>query len=128
MNKSSWGGYRPGSGQKPKWKSGETKPLRIPVKLHEQVIAFAQLLDLGKDAEELLSCDIAPIFDRVTQSKLDNVTLSNDSVTQPSFDNLTVSSQLGKLIVGWKKRANRSANPKWYHAKKLLGELDQLTR
>ena len=128
MNKSNWGGYRPSSGQKPKWKSGETKPLRIPVKLQDQVIAFAQLLDSGKGAEELLSCDLTTHLDRVTQSKLDNVTLSNDSVTQPNFDNVTLSSQLRELIVGWKKRANRSANPKWYHAKKLLGELDKLTR
>ena len=128
MNKSNWGGYRPGSGQKPKWKSGETKPLRIPVKLHEQVIAFTQLLDSGKKAGELLSCNIPNHLDTVTKSKLDNVTKANETVTEPNFDKVTLSIQLRELITNWQKRANRSVNLKWYHAKKLLIELDRLTR
>lgn len=101
MNKSNWGGYRPGSGQKPKWKSGETKPFRIPVKLHEQVIAFAQLLDSGKKAGELLSCNISNHLDTVTKSKLDNVTKVNEIVTEPNFDKVTLSSQLRELITNW---------------------------
>lgn len=111
MNKSNWGGYRLGSGQKPKWRCGKTKPLRIPVSLHEQVIAFAQLLDSAKRVEELLSCEIPSCLDTDTESRIDSVTLS---------------SELRELIREWKKRANRSANPKWYHAKKLLAEIDRL--
>ena len=155
MKKSKWGGYRPGSGQKPKWKSGETKPLRIPLVLHEQVLAFAQLLEGGEQPLEFLSCDLPSCLGSVTESKTeettpeyDNVTDSSqkesfsnlDSVTQ-TIDNVTLSSQeripldnesvtlssdLKKLLADWNSKASKSSNPKWHHAKKLLAELNQL--
>ena len=74
MKKSNWGGYRPGSGQKPKWNSGETKPLRIPLVLHEQVLAFTQLLDSGEQLDELLSCDLPSHLGNVTKSKEEETT------------------------------------------------------
>ena len=112
VSKSNWGGYREGSGQKPKWNSGETKPIRLPVKLHQQVSAFARLLDSGEyTIEELLSCDINPHFELVTQSKYETVTLSN---------------KLKELVNSWKKKAKKTSNPKWFYAKKLLAELDRL--
>ena len=156
MKKSNWGGYRPGSGQKPKWNSGETKPLRIPVTLHEQVLAFTQLLDSGEQPDELLSCDLPPHLGNVTQSKgeettnpnLETVTSSSlrerlsdfDNVTQPNEtvtlstqervpltnESVTLSSDLNKLLADWNSKASRSSNPKWHHAKKLLAELNQL--
>ena len=156
MKKSNWGGYRPGSGQKPKWKSGETKPLRIPLVLHEQVLALTQLLDSGEQPLELLSCDLPSHLGSVTKSKgaetthpnPETVTQSNqkerlsdlDSVTQPN-ENVTVSSQertplrdetvtlsndLKKLLADWNSKASKSSNPKWHHAKKLLAELNKL--
>ena len=141
MKKSNWGGYRPGSGQKPKWKSGETKPLRIPVALHEEVLAFTQLLDSGKKPEEFLSCDLPSHLGSVTESKEKKITNPNlDKVTQPK-ENVTLSSQernplnnesvtlsnnLKKLLGDWSSKASRSSNPKWHHAKKLLAELNKL--
>jgi hypothetical protein len=110
--KSNWGGYREGSGQKPKWKSGETKPLRLPVKLHNEILEYARLLDSGEyTREELLSCDI--------NSKL-------DSVTESSKENVTLSSRLKDLITNWKMKAKRTSNPKWEQAKKLLADLENL--
>ncbi len=155
MKKSNWGGYRPGSGQKPKWKSGETKPLRIPVALHEQILGFTQLLDLGKQPHELLSCDLPehlgsvtqskpemtkPNIDSVTESKnqerlsdFENVTEPNDSVTLSTQertplnnDSVTLSSALKKLVADWSSKASKSSNPKWHHAKQLLAELNKL--
>lgn len=140
MKNSNWGGYRPGSGQKPKWKSGETKPLRIPVTLHEKVLAFTQLIDSGEQPEELLSCDLPSHLGNVTQSRpkesnsnLDIVTQPNKSVTISSqertplsYESVTISSDLKKLLADWNSKASRSSNPKWHHAKKLLAELKQL--
>ena len=156
MKKSNWGGYRPGSGQKPKWKSGETKPLRIPVTLHEQVLLFTQLLDSGEKAEKLLSCDLPSHLGNVTESKeeetstpkFDSVTLSSSRETLSDFDNITqpnetvtlssqertslnneivtLSNDLKKLVADWNSKASRSSNPKWHHARKLLAELNNL--
>ncbi len=134
MKKLNWGGYRPGSGQKPKWKSGETKPLRIPVTLHEQVLAFTQLLDLGGQPDELLSCDLPSHLGNVTESKgeettnpnLDSVTSSSQEKTSLEHENVTLSSDLKELLADWNSKASKSSNPKWHHAKKLLAELNQL--
>ncbi len=156
MKKSNWGGYRPGSGQKPKWKSGETKPLRIPVTLHEQVLAFTKLLDSGEQPDELLSCDLPEHLGNVTESKpektikgnldivtesysrerssnSDRVTGQNETVTVSiqdrtslSNENVTLSSDLKELVADWNSKASKSSNPKWHYAKKLLAELNQL--
>ena len=113
-NNSNWGGYREGSGQKPKWNSGETKPIRLPLKLHQQVTAFARLLDSGKyTIEDLLSCDINPQFESITQSNNENVTQSN---------------KLKELVNSWKEKAKKTSNPKWFYAKKLLVQLEGLLK
>lgn len=39
------GGRREGSGGKPTWKHGKTKPVRVPVALAEQVLEIARILD-----------------------------------------------------------------------------------
>ena len=97
--KSNWGGYREGSGQKPKWKSGETKPLRLPIKLHNEILEYARLKDSGEyTREELLSCD--------TNSKLEPVKKSKDETD-------TLSSKLRDLVDNWQTKAKRTSNPKW---------------
>ena len=112
--KSNWGGYREGSGQKPKWKSGETKPLRLPVKLHNEILEYARLLDSGEYTRaELLSCDISSKFEPVTESIKETDTLS---------------SKLRDLIINWKTKAKKTRNPKWEQAKKLLAELEKLLK
>jgi hypothetical protein len=58
----SWGGYRPGAGQKPKWRNGTTATIRIPQLLIEDVMRYAQLVDgqspHGLKAEDCLSCTL----------------------------------------------------------------------
>ncbi len=129
-----------GSGQKPKWKSGETKPLRIPVTLHEQVLAFTQLLDSGEKPLDLLSCDLPCHLGNVTESKskerlsdfeivtepFDSVTLSIQERTPMNNESVTLSNDLKKLLADWTSKASKSSNPKWHHAKKLLAELNKL--
>ena len=109
---SNWGGYRKGSGQKPKWNLGETKPIRLPVKLHQQITDIARLLDSGEyTTEELLSCEIKPQLETVTESNDESVTLSNE---------------LKKLVIKWQEKAKNTTSPRWSHAKKLLAELEDL--
>ena len=39
------GGYRPGSGPKPKWNSGDTKAIRVPVVFADRLLALARFMD-----------------------------------------------------------------------------------
>ena len=107
-NKSSWGGYREGAGQKPKWNLGETKPLRLPVKLHEDILAIAHLIDSSECTKEQL------------------LNFQHDTVTQSNLDNDTLSNQLRDLIDKWQEKAKTSTSPRWSQAKKLLAELEVL--
>lgn len=47
-HKSNRGGYRPGSGNKYKWRHGETKPVRIPITIADEVVELAKAIDSGK--------------------------------------------------------------------------------
>ncbi len=42
------GGYRKGAGRKANWRQGETKTIRVPVILEDQILDLAQKLDRGK--------------------------------------------------------------------------------
>jgi hypothetical protein len=42
------GGYREGSGGKPKWIHGKTKTIRVPEILADQILQYARELDEGK--------------------------------------------------------------------------------
>ena len=113
-NNSNWGGYREGSGQKPKWNSGETKPIRLPVKLHQQITDIARLLDSKEyTTEELLSCEIKQHLETVTESNDESVTFSNE---------------LKNLVNNWQEKAKNTTSPRWSHAKKLLAELEELLK
>jgi septal ring factor EnvC (AmiA/AmiB activator) len=46
--KNNRGGYRPGSGNKYKWRHGETKPVRIPIAIADEVVELAKAIDSGK--------------------------------------------------------------------------------
>lgn len=45
------GGYREGSGGKPSWNHGKTKPIRVPVALADQILELARLLDETGDPQ-----------------------------------------------------------------------------
>lgn len=47
------GGYRPGSGSKPKWIRGKTTVIRVPEALSEEVLRLAHLLDEGKTVDDV---------------------------------------------------------------------------
>lgn len=47
------GGRRLGAGGKHKWIHGETKVIRVPVALADQVLAIARILDEGKSLEDV---------------------------------------------------------------------------
>ena len=49
------GGRRPGAGGKHKWIHGETKVIRVPVALADQVLAIARILDEGRSLEDVTS-------------------------------------------------------------------------
>ena len=98
-----WGGAREGSGQKHKWRSGDTKAVRIPEKILDDVLSYARLLDNGASARPLLSCD-----------------------RPESLENVHKVEKLRKLVNDWTRKSSRTSNPKWYHAKRLLNELRDL--
>jgi hypothetical protein len=47
------GGHREGAGGKHKWVHGETKVIRVPVALADQVLAIAKILDEGRSLEDV---------------------------------------------------------------------------
>ena len=96
----SWGGAREGSGQKHKWKSGDTKAVRIPEKILDDVLFYARLLDNGVEVSSLLSCD-----------------------RPESLENVYKVKKIRKSVSEWTRKASRTSNPKWYHAKRLLNEI-----
>lgn len=46
------GGKREGSGGKPSWKHGKTKPVRVPIALADKILEIAKILD-ESEFEEL---------------------------------------------------------------------------
>jgi hypothetical protein len=100
-----WGGKRTGSGRPARWKSGDTVAVRIPEKFRDEVIAFARLLDEGQSVSELLSCSLPE-----------------------SLENVQKYQEVRKVISDYTRRAKRTSNPKWDHAKRLLDELSDVIR
>ena len=47
------GGFREGSGGKPKWIHGKTTVIRIPEALSDEVLRIAKLLDEGKTVDDV---------------------------------------------------------------------------
>lgn len=45
------GGYRQNAGRKPKWRSGKTKMIRVPIELADQLLEIADRLDQGVSIE-----------------------------------------------------------------------------
>jgi hypothetical protein len=71
LEKSSWGGYRVGSGSKPKWHHGNTVVVRIPQALLNDVIWYAKLIDgqfmNGMQLGNCLACQVN--YEDVMQSR-----------------------------------------------------------
>ena len=55
------GGYRKESGRRSTWKSGKTKPVRVPVSLAEKVMEIARILDEGGDPGSSRAIDLSGI-------------------------------------------------------------------
>lgn len=44
----------------PKWKTGETKTIRLPVKLHNDIMYVARLMDNGLTIDDLIDSKLKP--------------------------------------------------------------------
>lgn len=116
---SNWGGARPGAGIKPKWNSGETKPLRLPKALHDDCVRYAQLIDNqfpgGLQVSSALSCDLVR-----ANGGDEPVTQSSDSLG--SDKKLTA---IRALVSRYRGKAHPTS-VRWQQAKKLLDELEDV--
>lgn len=45
------GGYRKNAGRKPKWRSGKTKMIRVPIEFADQLLEIAHKIDQGISIE-----------------------------------------------------------------------------
>lgn len=52
------GGKRDGSGGKPTWRYGKTKPVRVPVALADKILEIARVLDEGDSGEIVVGAKI----------------------------------------------------------------------
>lgn len=119
--KSNWGGARPGAGIKPKWNAGETKPLRLPVALHDDIIQYARLVDnqfpCGLQVSTALSCDLPR-----SESGDEPVTQSRDSVgSDKTLDSIAA-------IIQRYRGKSHPTSVRWQQAKKLLDELESVMK
>jgi hypothetical protein len=115
----SWGGSRPNSGMKPRWNSGVTKPLRLPLALHDDCLWFAQLIDgqfpSGQQASDVLACQLPR-----SEKQHETVTQSRE-VTEPQ-DTLD---KIRALIAEY-RLAMPASSPRWSKAKQLIADLEDL--
>jgi septal ring factor EnvC (AmiA/AmiB activator) len=104
---SNWGGARPGSGNKYKWRHGETKAVRIPIAVADKVLEVAKAIDSGefepqpesvtqscRDYQvkiEELKTSLASVTKQLEQVTEERNQLRNDSVTQSSQLHVTQS-------------------------------------
>jgi hypothetical protein len=64
------GGYRRGAGRKAAWKHGETKTIRVPVALREQLLEMARQLDRGEYFSESTYSELTALLSQ-WQAKCD---------------------------------------------------------
>lgn len=68
------GGKREGSGGKPTWKYGKTKPVRVPVALADKILEIARLLD-GDEFEDIELQDFLEIMRHPRLIDLSGITI-----------------------------------------------------
>lgn len=113
-----WGGKRENSGFPAKWKSGNSKPLRIPENLHEAVLAYAHALDDGQQPEAA-SSDLQSIMLPVNGSE----TASAEEIRQMRLTLEAMRSTLGQ----WREelKHHNLQSPRWKKASDLLEALER---
>ena len=65
------GGRREGSGGRPSWNYGKTKPVRVPIALADKILEIAKILDEGKFED---SDKLEGVGELVTASKVIDLT------------------------------------------------------
>ena len=81
---SNWGGSRPGAGNKYKWRHGQTKAVRIPISIADEVLEVAKAIDAGTPPTD---------YDCVTQS----LSMPDDEVEMLKAISQKYSSEIGEL-------------------------------
>jgi hypothetical protein len=156
VERGSHGGSRDGSGRKPSWNSGETKPIRLPMALHREVSRLARLLDDGliapgdikpNHSDELayLKREVARLTDELNRANeaksaepASRSERSHDFVTETSAGNERVISSVTEsslrpalelVVAKWMLSVgSRDTSPRWAKVSELLNELSQLLR
>jgi hypothetical protein len=70
------GGYREGSGGKPKWIHGKTKTIRVPEALAEKIIEYARKLDI-KEIEQDENTKATVLTEELKVINLDGIPLKS---------------------------------------------------
>jgi hypothetical protein len=71
------GGKREGSGNKPGWKNGKTKVIRVPEVLADQILQYAKELDEGK-IRNIQPKEITPMLNIVDLSGIPMIAVSGE--------------------------------------------------
>lgn len=113
-----WGGKREGGGFQPKWKSGNSKPLRIPESLHEAVLTYAHALDDGQPEEEAAPADPHGIIQPANENEM----ASAEEIRQMRLTLEAMRSTLGQ----WRQelKHHNAQSPRWKKANDLLEALE----
>lgn len=69
------GGRREGSGGRPSWKNGKTKPVRVPVVLAEKILEIARVLDEEGSGEAVTGSKVIDLTGVAIYSSKDGPTV-----------------------------------------------------
>lgn len=120
--KSGRGGYRPGAGNTYKWKHGETKAVRIPIAIADQILKAAEAIDQG---QQLIFNDCVTQSEKIELTKLDELDRENLELHE-KVGNLTLALQLkNEELAKMKDCVTQSNESELPNAGELLSVLRQ---
>lgn len=116
-----WGGKREGGGFQPKWKSSNSKPLRIPESLHEAVLEYAHALDDGTPLPPG-NGHTQPEQQGIIHPTGETGTVTAEDIRQMQ---LTLEAVRG-VLEQWREELNKHnvESPRWKKANELFNALD----
>jgi hypothetical protein len=106
------GGKREGSGGRPSWKNGKTKPVRVPVALAEKILEIARVLDEEGSGEGVTESKVIDLTGIAIYSSKDGPTVRLIDLVRAGYE-----IQPDRLVRSLKTQTNKVT---------FLNEIDEI--
>lgn len=116
-----WGGKRENGGFPAKWRSGSSKPIRIPESLHEAVLTYAHALDENQPLPPVNSNEPHP-SQGILQPGVEGQAVSPEDMRQMQLTLEAVRATVGQ----WREelKHHNPDSPRWKKTNQLLEALE----